>query len=156
MVYHGMCDKARADGFCANAGLVSNTASAHVSKPLSSQASAGIAIAVLAVVLAIISAIVFSVKRRTHRKSEVLDSWIKALEEKQAEAKEMGSAPAVIEGVTMAPPQVMEGQQKRESRPGLDEEMLNEMRKGPYGSVHRAQRIQRGVRFSVHADHGPP
>ena len=110
----------------------------------------------LAVVLTIISVIVFSVKRRTHRKSEVLDSWIKALEEKQAEAKEMGSAPAVIEGVTMVPPPVAEKQQKRESRPGLDEEMLNEMRKGPYGSVHRAQRIQRGVRFSVHADHGPP
>jgi hypothetical protein len=111
---------------------------------------------VLAVVLAIISAIVFSMKRRTHRKSEVLDSWIKALEEKQVQAKETGSAPAVIEGVTMAPPQAAEGWQKRESRPGLDEEMLNEMRKGPYGSVHRAQRIRRGVRFSVHADHGPP
>jgi hypothetical protein len=111
---------------------------------------------VLAVVLAIISAVVFSVKRRTHRKSQVLDSWIKALEEKQSQAKEMGSAPAVIEGVTMAPPQVTQERQKRESRPGLDEEMLNEMRKGPYGSVHRAQRIQRGVRFSVHADHGPP
>jgi hypothetical protein len=111
---------------------------------------------VLAVVLTIISAIVFSVKRRKHRKSEVLDSWIKALEEKQAQAKEMGSAPAVIEGVTMAPPEAAVERPKRESRPGLDEEMLNEMRKGPYGSVHRAQRIQRGVRFSVHADHGPP
>ena len=133
-----------------------NTASAHASKPLSSQASAGIAIAVLAVILATISAIVFSVRRRTHRKSEVLDSWIKALEEKQAQAKETGSDPAVIEGVTMAPPQVTKMEQKRQSRPGLDEEMLNEMRKGPYGSVHRAQRIQRGVRFSVHADHGPP
>jgi len=133
-----------------------NTAPAHASKPLSSQASAGIAIAVLAVVLAIISAVVFAVKRRTHRKSEVLDSWIKALEEKQAQAKETGCAPDVIEGVTMAPPQLTEMEQKRQSRPGLDEEMLNEMRKGPYGSVHRAQRIQRGVRFSVHADHGPP
>ena len=133
-----------------------NTASARASKPLSSQASAGIAIAVLTVILAIISAVVFSVRRRTHRKSEVLDSWIKALEEKQAQAKETGSAPAVIEGVTMAPPQVTEMEQNRQSRPGLDEEMLNEMRKGPYGSVHRAQRIQRGVRFSVHADHGPP
>jgi hypothetical protein len=138
------------------AGQASVTASAHVSKPLSSQASAGISIAVLAAVLAIISAIVFGVKRRKHRKSEILDSWIKALEEKQAEAKEMGSAPTVIEGVTITPPPATKWQQKRESRPGLDEEMLNEMRKGPYGSVHRAQRIQRAVRFSVHADHGPP
>jgi hypothetical protein len=142
--------KKRALTVSGGAGLASST---HVSKPLSSQASAGIAIAVLAIVLAIISAVVFAVRRRTHRKSEVLDSWIKALEEKQAQAREMGSSPAVIEGVTMAPP---EEQQKRQSRPGLDEEMLNEMRKGPYGSVHRAQRIQRAVRFSVHADHGPP
>jgi hypothetical protein len=103
-----------------------------------------------------VSAVVFSVKRRTtKRKSQVLDSWIKALEEKQAEAKATGSPPAVIEGVTMVSPEVTEERPNRVSNPGLDREMLNEITKGPYGSVHRAQRIQRGVRFSVQANHGP-
>jgi hypothetical protein len=111
---------------------------------------------VLIVVLAIISAVVWGVKRRTaQRKSQVLDSWIKALEEKQAEAKAAGSAPAVIDGVTLVPPKATEEGPMRESKPGLDQDMLNEITKGPYGSIHRAERIQRGVRFSVQANHGP-
>ena len=38
---------------------------------------------VLLLLLAVVSAIVFGVKRRKHRKSVVLDSWIKALEDQQ-------------------------------------------------------------------------
>ena len=112
--------------------------------------------AVLVIVLAIISAVIFAVKRRTQkRRSQVLDSWIKALEGKQAEAKQTGAAPAVIEGVTMAPPEVTEEKPAQEAKAGLDQDTLTEMRKGPYGSMHRAERIQRGVRFSVQANHGP-
>ena len=112
--------------------------------------------AVLVVVLTVISAVVFSVKRRTQkRKSIIVDEWIKALEAKQAEAKEMGSAPAVIDGVTMAPPAVINEKPAQDPTPGLDQDTLTEMRKGPYGSMHRAERIQRGVRFSVQANHGP-
>ena len=120
--------------------------------------------AVLVVVLAVVSAVVFSVKRRTQkRKSVIVDEWIKALQAKQAEAKEMGSAPAVIEGVTMAPPapaaavvvKEKESTPAQDPTPGFDQDMLTEMRQGPYGSMHRAQRIQRGVRFSVQANHGP-
>jgi hypothetical protein len=111
---------------------------------------------VLFVVLAIISAVVWKVKQRTaKRKSQVLDSWIKALEEKQAEARSAGTAPTVIEGVTIVPPKPTEESQMHEPNRGLDQDMLNQITKGPYGSVHRAQRIQRGVRFSVQADHGP-
>jgi hypothetical protein len=145
-----------ADSSSTAAGLASNTAAAHTSKPLTSEASAGIAISVLVIVLAIVSAIVWSVKRRTsQRKSQVLDSWIKALEEKQAAAKATGADPTVIEGVTIVPLKVTEERQVQEPKPGLDQEMLNEISKGPYGSMHRAQRIQRGVRFSVQANHGP-
>lgn len=109
----------------------------------------------LVVVLAIISAVVYSFKRRKNRKSQVVDAWIKALEEKQAEAKAKGSPPAVIEGVTMVPPEATEQKQQRQSKPSLDEDMLDEMRKGPYGSMHRAERIKRVIRFSVQANHGP-
>jgi hypothetical protein len=111
--------------------------------------------AVLFLVLAIISAVVWKVKQRTaKRKSQVLDAWIKALEEKQSEAKAAGVAPTVIEGVTIVPPKPAESHMW-EPKPVLDQDMLNQISKGPYGSVHRAQRMQRGVRFSVHADHGP-
>lgn len=110
----------------------------------------------LFVVLAIISAVIWRVKQRTaKRKSQVLDSWIKALEEKQAEAKAVGAAPTVIEGVTIVPPKPIEESQMQEPKPGLDQDILNQITRGPYGSVHRAQRIQRGVRFSVQANHGP-
>jgi hypothetical protein len=111
---------------------------------------------VLFVVLAIISAVIWKVKQRTaKRKSQVLDSWIKALEEKQEEAKAAGATPTVIEGVTIVPPKPIEESHMQESKPGLDQDILNQITKGPYGSVHRAQRIQRGVRFSVQANHGP-
>ena len=111
---------------------------------------------VLVVVLAIISAVVFSMKRRTQkRKSVIVDEWIKALEAKQAEAKEAGAAPAVIEGVTLAPPVVIAEKPTQNSTPDLDQDMLSELRKGPYGSMHRAERIQKAVRFSVQANHGP-
>ena len=112
--------------------------------------------AVLVVVLAVISAIIFAMKRRTQkRKSVVVDEWIRALEEKQAEAKATGAVPAEIEGVTLAPPEVTEEKPTQQPASGLDEDMLNQMRKGPYGSMHRAERIQRPVRFSVQANHGP-
>jgi hypothetical protein len=135
--------------------LATNTASADAHKPLSSKASAGIALAVLFLALAIISAIVWKVKQRTEkRKSQVLDAWIKALEEKQSEARAAGVAPTVIEGVTVVPPKPAESYMWK-PKPALDQEMLNQISKGPYGSVYRPQRTQRGVRFSVHADHGP-
>ena len=111
---------------------------------------------VLTLVLAAVSAVVFSMKRRRQkRKSQVIDSWIKALQEKQAEAKEAGAAPAVIEGVPMAPLQVTAERQRQEPTQALDQDMLNEMRKGPYETLHRAERIQREIRFSVQANHGP-
>ena len=63
--------------------LGSAPSASHAGKPLSESASAGIAIGVLLVLLAVVSAIVFGIKRRKHRKSVVLDAWIKALEDQQ-------------------------------------------------------------------------
>lgn len=140
-------------GSTANPSLGSSEA--QTARPLSQQASAGIAIGVLLVLLAIASVIIFTINRRKHRKSQVLDSWMKALEGQQKATVEDHAATlkqsASVKSYRLTeeeklelqpyrapyapPPLPMTEKQSNQLVPDRtsNQEFLTELRAGPYG-----------------------